>query len=134
MMLMDLDNFKSINDTHGHQTGDFVLKAFAARASSVIGPSDFLARIGGEEFVWLMPNKDKSTAFEEAERLRRFCAEPIILDDGSRINVTVSIGLLVTSPGQDISLEKMLAHADRLLYNAKRNGRNRVEIAGDGKA
>jgi diguanylate cyclase (GGDEF)-like protein len=133
MLLMDIDNFKSINDNYGHQTGDFVLKTFANRARSLVRPSDFLARIGGEEFVWIMSNSNETAALAEAERFRRLCAEPIILDDGGQINVTVSIGLLVTAPGQNTSLEKMLAHADRLLYRAKGNGRDRVELAVYGK-
>lgn len=129
LMVLDLDRFKSINDTHGHQAGDLVLKTFAERTRSVIRSFDILARIGGEEFVLMTPNCTAVEAKNIAERVRELCEAPIALDNGQNVTVTVSIGLLTNEFQTNRNLDRMLAEADRLLYKAKENGRNRVEMA-----
>lgn len=129
LMMLDLDRFKSVNDTYGHQAGDLVLKTFANRARSAIRSYDILARLGGEEFVLMTPNCSPTEAREIAERVRQSCSSPITLDDGQILSVTVSIGLLSKPTRSKMTLEHIMAEADRLLYRAKEKGRNRVEIA-----
>lgn len=125
VMLVDLDHFKQINDTHGHDVGDDVLKEFAARLASNTRPVDFACRMGGEEFVVIMPNTGGDTACLAAERLRRHIAAAPFSAGGFMLDVTVSLGVAQTESGDD-DAEALLKRADEGLYEAKRLGRNRV--------
>ena len=123
VMMLDLDFFKKINDTHGHAAGDDVLRGFADRLRGRLRGIDLAARYGGEEFVVVMPDTDGETAGIVAERLRAFIAEqPFRLEDkGKPLAVTVSIGVS-SSRGADETAESMLERADKALYEAKHAG------------
>ncbi|MDB5619209.1 PleD family two-component system response regulator [Tardiphaga sp.] len=130
LMMLDIDFFKSINDTHGHDCGDDVLREFAVRIRKSIRGIDLACRYGGEEFVIVMPETDITVAGMVAERLRRAIAgEPFAIDKGARhIDVTISIGLsTLETKGEPIA--DVLKRADVALYRAKHDGRNRVVAA-----
>lgn len=126
VILADIDYFKRINDTWGHDAGDEVLKEFSARLASNFRPLDIAARIGGEEFVVVLPGLRGDAACLVAERLRRHVAGAgfAILGGRERITVTVSLGVAVAGAGD--TAEKLLRRADAALYRAKQDGRNRV--------
>ena len=126
ILIFDIDFFKAVNDTHGHAAGDTVLKEFAQRISQNVRGVDLACRMGGEEFVVVMPDTDLAYATMVAERLRQRVGEyPFKVDDGLELNVTVSIGIGVVEEAGDTG-EKVLERADAALYRAKRDGRNRV--------
>jgi two-component system cell cycle response regulator len=127
VMTIDIDHFKRLNDTYGHDVGDSVLRDFAVRLGANTRPSDFACRLGGEEFVVIMPRTSGDIACLAAERLRRsVCASPfIVAGQRSELEVTVSIGVACTGDGED-SVETLLKRADEALYEAKAAGRNRV--------
>jgi len=127
VLVLDIDFFKAVNDTHGHDAGDDVLREFAVRLKKAIRGIDLACRYGGEEFVVVMPDTDMAVATLVAERLRRrIAAEPFAIDHGSgKAEVTISIG--IASLGHsDESAANVLKRADQALYRAKRDGRNRV--------
>jgi two-component system cell cycle response regulator len=127
VMVIDIDYFKSINDSHGHDAGDDVLRDFALRIKRSIRGIDLACRYGGEEFVLVMPETDMAVAAMVAERLRRrIAAEPFAIQDGAgSIAVTISIGLAALRSKED-GAASLLKRADQALYRAKRDGRNRV--------
>ena len=128
--MLDIDHFKKINDTHGHDGGDLALKAVARTLQAHMRTDDVLARFGGEEFVVLAADLDGDTAWAWFDGLRsRIAAMAIELANGTTINATTSIGLCTSSAGQ-MDLHAMLNESDRMLYLAKAGGRNRVEAAG----
>lgn len=126
LMILDIDHFKSVNDTFGHDAGDEVLKRFADRVKTVIRGVDVLCRLGGEEFVIVMPDTGLDVAGRVAERVRETVgAELFPIDKGARhISVTVSIGLAERRNGREA--DALLRRADRALYRAKQSGRNQV--------
>lgn len=130
LMILDIDYFKRINDTHGHDGGDDVLREFAMRLRKSIRGIDLACRYGGEEFVLVMPETDIKVAGMVAERLRRSIAgEPFTVGKGTkRIDVTISIGL-ATLETKGEPIEDVLKRADVALYRAKNEGRNRVIAA-----
>lgn len=126
VMLIDMDFFKLVNDTHGHDTGDSVLREFADRLRRNIRGVDLACRFGGEEFVVLMPDTDWRQAQSVAERVRQAVAEKGFGGSASRpLALTVSVGLALNEAETDTP-EVMLKRADVALYRAKREGRNRV--------
>jgi two-component system cell cycle response regulator len=129
-LILDIDYFKSVNDGHGHDIGDEVLKEFANRISANVRGIDLACRYGGEEFVVVMPDTDMSLAFSIAERLRKSIeTTPIVISRApGKLNITISIGIAATQ-GQNDTAEALLHRADQALYSAKRNGRNRVVTA-----
>lgn len=135
VMTVDIDHFKRCNDTYGHDVGDAVLREFAVRLASNVRPSDFACRLGGEEFVVLMPRTPGDIACLAAERLRRHIASAPFMAAGAPhpIDVTVSIGVACTS-GADDTPDALLKRADEALYEAKRSGRNRVIGRAAGRA
>jgi two-component system cell cycle response regulator len=126
VLILDIDYFKSINDTHGHDAGDDVLQDFAIRIRKSIRGIDLACRYGGEEFVVVMPETDMAVATMVAERLRRrIASEPFPIQKGTRmIEVTISIGIAALGSGDDAAA--VIKRADQALYRAKRDGRNRV--------
>jgi two-component system cell cycle response regulator len=126
VLILDIDYFKSINDTHGHDAGDDVLQDFAIRIRKSIRGIDLACRYGGEEFVVVMPETDMAVATMVAERLRRrIASEPFPIQKGARvIEVTISIGIAALGSGDDAAA--VIKRADQALYRAKRDGRNRV--------
>lgn len=127
LVVLDIDHFKQVNDTYGHQAGDDVLKCFAERLLKNIRGKDLACRFGGEEFVIAMPETDQELAFIVADRIRReISAHPVIAANGSiQIAITVSAGIS-TAAGAHDSIEDMIRRADEALYVAKQNGRNQV--------
>lgn len=127
-LLLDLDFFKTVNDTHGHPAGDVVLRNVAAILQASVRKDDAVGRFGGEEFLILLPNCPAGRAIPIAERIRQQIAEtPMLLPSGQSISITVSLGVAELGAGQAPS--DLLANTDSLLYKAKQNGRNRVEHA-----
>ncbi|TPK92820.1 MULTISPECIES: PleD family two-component system response regulator [unclassified Mesorhizobium] len=127
VMITDLDRFKSINDTHGHDGGDDVLREFARRLRKNVRGIDLACRFGGEEFVVVMPDTDGAVAEKVAERIRAEIAQApfAIGNDGKMIEVTVSVGVSSVLKGTD-SVAALMKRADLALYEAKSAGRNRV--------
>lgn len=129
VILFDLDYFKRINDQHGHDAGDAVLREFAARVAAQIRPTDFACRLGGEEFVVLLPGATLDYAILAAERLRLAIAgEPFLVRAGERVVVTTSAGVAAAETAP-CGPERLLKIADQRLYAAKTAGRNRVAAA-----
>jgi diguanylate cyclase (GGDEF)-like protein/PAS domain S-box-containing protein len=127
--MLDLDYFKAINDSHGHESGDHVLKRFAAICRASLRESDLLARIGGEEFVILFPETTCEKAREVAERIRENVAAATVPSaQGEAIRFTTSIGIAELSES-DKNIDALISRADRVLYEAKRSGRNRTCVA-----
>src|ERR1700694_671306 len=126
VLVLDIDYFKAINDTHGHDAGDEVLREFALRIRKSIRGIDLACRYGGEEFVVIMPETDLAVATMVAERLRRrIASEPFLIQKGARtVEVTISIGIAALGAGDTAA--SVLKRADQALYRAKRDGRNRV--------
>jgi diguanylate cyclase (GGDEF)-like protein len=128
VLLVDLDHFKTINDSFGHALGDRVLRLFAETAGANIAPSDLLGRLGGEEFAIALYDVDRARAKEVAEAIRRSFAEAASEVDGRPVGATCSIGVAVSEKGP-LDMTELLAQADEALYSAKERGRNRCEIA-----
>ncbi len=127
LLLLDLDHFKVINDTHGHLQGDQALRHFVQVAESVIRHEDVLGRLGGEEFAIFLPNSTFAEACSVAERLRTAVARAKTALDKGTVALTVSIGVTACASPQDI--EAALQRADDAMYRAKEQGRNRVAVA-----
>ncbi len=126
LLMTDIDFFKSVNDLHGHDAGDAVLREFAVRVRKNIRGIDLACRFGGEEFVVMMPDTDLSNAYMVAERLRQSIAgEPFLLADGTALKITASVGVSKLEGLQDTP-QSLLKRADQALYSAKHDGRNRV--------
>ncbi|MGB9152039.1 MAG: diguanylate cyclase [Alphaproteobacteria bacterium] len=128
VMMIDIDNFKLINDTYGHATGDTVIQSVVKRSLESLRQSDSLGRIGGEEFAVLLPETAVEATREVAERLRVHIQEKPIIAGPHVITCTVSVGIAQLS-AQDNNIDQLLSRADTALYAAKHNGRNRVELA-----
>jgi len=127
-LFIDLDHFKNINDTHGHQAGDEILKQVAAIFNDTMRTSDVLARYGGEEFVILLANTTSQAAYEIAERLRAIVADnPFPVSPSESLTVTLSIGLSTLGDNNHITTtQHLVSFADQAVYAAKESGRNRV--------
>ena len=122
--LIDIDNFKKLNDSLGHAAGDQALKALAAAVRQQLRPQDHLARFGGEEFVVLLPQTDLDEAEQALTRLQRSLSEALFLHQGREVFVTFSAGVTAWRPGEE--LQPALERADQGLYEAKRTGKNRT--------
>jgi len=125
VIMLDIDYFKSINDTYGHHAGDMVLKAFADTARTALRTSDIFGRLGGEEFAAILPQTGLEEGLEVAERLRAAFAALAVRVDEATIPFTVSLGVTQVR-ATDKDVEELLNRADEALYRAKRMGRNRV--------
>ncbi|WP_062213007.1 diguanylate cyclase [Aureimonas sp. AU12] len=126
ILMADIDHFKSINDTHGHEAGDAVLITFAQRLSEALRKHDIVARWGGEEFLAVLPDVGTGPMAAIAEQLRQVIeAEPFLLPNGKPIRITISIGISEMPPALT-HFEPATRRADGALYDAKRNGRNKV--------
>lgn len=128
LLFLDIDHFKSINDRLGHAGGDEALMKFVAVAQDIIRPTDFLFRVGGEEFCCLLPNTTVEQARQVAERIRRQFETATVNVAGAAVKTTVSLGIASTEAfGYDI--DGLMRQADMAVYAAKRQGRNRVVVA-----
>ena len=128
VMLLDLDNFKSINDRFGHAVGDRVLQLFAEIGNGCMRRADLFGRLGGEEFAALLYDTTREKAMAVAEQIRTSFAETTCEVEGRPVVATVSIGVVISHDAV-LDLSALLAQADHALYRAKDNGRNRIEIA-----
>ncbi len=127
--LLDLDNFKRVNDLHGHQTGDHVLRQVAAALVSCLRPSDVVCRFGGDEFLIILPGAEDIQASIIAERIRRSIADVPIRTREGAVPISVSIGYKVIEHADQAELDDMIADADRALMACKREGRNIIRFA-----
>ncbi len=128
LLLVDVDHFKRVNDSHGHLIGDEVLRALAAELRQQVRESDVVGRFGGEEFTVLLPRTDAAGAYGIAERLRTSAGRLSVAAADARISVTVSIGVAVLGRHGD-DLFELLAAADMALYKAKDAGRDQVRVS-----
>ncbi|WP_299935010.1 GGDEF domain-containing protein [uncultured Nitratireductor sp.] len=124
LMVLDLDHFKQVNDTHGHDVGDDVLREVARCLKDLTRYHDVVARMGGEEFAVVAPNMNNESLVKLAERIRRAVSQLLIEASNVNIRVTISVGLSIWD-GRE-SAEEFYRRADKMLYEAKRLGRNRV--------
>jgi diguanylate cyclase (GGDEF)-like protein len=130
LLLLDVDFFKQFNDNHGHLVGDQVLKNIVSTLKPTVRQNDSIGRYGGEEFVILLSDVDKSIALKVAERARKKFEENGVDVNGQNLALTISVGVAIY-PVHGNSWDELIAEADRALYEAKRNGRNQVVYAGD---
>jgi len=128
VLMLDIDHFKQVNDTHGHSAGDDVLKAVATSIKNQLRNVDMVFRYGGEEFLILLSNTSREAAAMVGERLRFAVQKQEYLTDDHKIVLTVSLGCSTLLPGE--SADSLLRRADSALYVAKREGRNRLTMAG----
>lgn len=130
ILMLDVDHFKSVNDTHGHPVGDAVLRSLGKLLTLCLRETDTPGRMGGEEFAVLIPGTDATGAARIAETLRNAVALENIQDGSVELQVTVSIGVVsVQNPAKDLALDTLMRTADQALYTAKQTGRNRVVMA-----
>lgn len=128
VMLLDVDRFKNINDTYGHQAGDVVLQCVAQECQSNVRNTDIFARYGGEEFICLLPEQNEKGALEFAERIRQIIEQTEVKMEAQAIRTTASFGLAVFQKQAGLTLEQFIAQADEALYQSKSKGRNRVTV------
>jgi diguanylate cyclase (GGDEF)-like protein len=127
VILADLDHFKRVNDTYGHQAGDEVLSSVSSRIMAALRPYDLAGRYGGEELIIVLEGVDRRGAVQCAERLRDVIArDPVDVADGEVV-VTCSFGVFASDDAKSVTADDLVRYADTALYAAKRNGRNRVE-------
>lgn len=132
VMLLDIDHFKNINDTHGHDCGDNVLSAFASRVQEVVGEQGIVARMGGEEFAVVMPDASEGKGYRLAEAIREEIEQMELTWGSDTLTLTVSIGLShgeAARRGIVDSFDRLLTEADHYLYQSKKTGRNRTSAA-----
>ncbi|HSG93108.1 MAG TPA: GGDEF domain-containing protein, partial [Methylotenera sp.] len=127
VMMLDIDNFKTINDNFGHQAGDDYLKAFVSSLKTAVRESDLVSRLGGEEFCVILSNLNQDKVLQIAERMCSLIQALSISSNCKKITTTVSIGISEIDIG-DQSKKEVLARADAALYEAKREGKNRYKL------
>ena len=127
-VMIDIDNFKRINDRIGHLAGDEALTEVTRRVASTLRTADILGRIGGEEFLIILYPADEQTAIEVMERARRTCESRPVVIDTRELEVTISLGAAVVNDFEDVEFTVILKTADHALYRAKNGGRNRSEV------
>jgi diguanylate cyclase (GGDEF)-like protein len=125
LLMFDIDHFKSVNDTYGHDVGDEVIKAIADVLQKHKRTSDIVGRLGGEEFALVLPEATLDSAVAAGERLRKLVADTVIASGGTRIPVTISVGASLCGAAM-AGIDELIKTADLALYEAKRSGRNRV--------
>lgn len=130
LIIMDIDHFKSVNDSYGHQAGDLILQELAAIITKSCRLYDFIGRYGGEEFIVCLPGTDKVNAVVTAERMRAAVEnmKKYIPDRDVVVKITASFGVASFQPGEDTNIDKLINKADDALYRAKGEGRNRVIV------
>ena len=132
LIMLDIDHFKKVNDTHGHAAGDEVLKALAACITGTLRTSDIFARYGGEEFIILLPETTIENGYLVAERIREKVAALMVpVSESENIHFTISLGVVESTYSSDIN--ELTKYADAALYASKENGRNKTTVYGDGE-
>jgi diguanylate cyclase (GGDEF)-like protein len=130
VIMVDLDNFKRVNDTYGHLAGDTALREAARRMQACVRAYDYVGRYGGEEFLIVLPGSSGVNAVQLAGRLRHAIAAEPVRAGHLTIPITASFGITATEGGEDPTAEALIRLADEALYRAKESGRNRVEAGG----
>jgi diguanylate cyclase (GGDEF)-like protein len=130
-LMVDLDHFKELNDTHGHPFGDEALKQVVGRVQKLIRKVDILARYGGEEFVLILPGTSLADARSLAERIRLAVQQAPVVQDGTSAPLTCSVGACPFPTDKIRDMEDLIVHLDAAMYHAKRGGRNRVYALGE---
>jgi diguanylate cyclase (GGDEF)-like protein len=125
LLMLDIDHFKKVNDTHGHEAGDMALQQIAAALKSSLRETDILGRMGGEEFAVLLPNTLAKDAGVLAERIRQSVENLLFLVPGASLTITISIGVAMIADEMS-DMDDMLRNADAAMYKAKHRGGNRV--------
>lgn len=128
LILLDVDDFKVVNDTHGHAAGDMVLQVLATSIRSWIGSEDVIARWGGEEFVVLLSGMESEQALTIAERIRLSISMETIVANACEQKITISAGLVTQYPRSHANLDLLISNADAAMYSAKTQGKNRVMV------
>ena len=128
IIIFDIDNFKSVNDNYGHLCGDAVLREISSTCQSILRQCDVFARFGGEEFILLLPETDSASVLKVTNRLCQLVANHVVEYKDAQIQVTISAGVTTFDPATD-TLDNLLNRADQALYQAKRLGKNRLEVA-----
>lgn len=128
ILYMDVDNFKSINDTYGHTTGDMVLKSLGKVLKNNKRDSDLVGRIGGEEFAYALSDIDLEGSMFFAEKIRKLVENDLFNNNGVYIKYTMSIGISIYDEENNVNLDKLISQADRALYEAKADGKNCVKV------
>ena len=126
LLFVDIDHFKNINDTYGHNVGDDILRMTAKTLANGLRPADQPCRWGGEEFLLMLPNVSRETLAAIAERLRILVERSWLDHEGKNISVTISLGGTISAPGDDV--ESVVQRADQQLYHSKQSGRNQVTL------
>ena len=126
--VIDLDHFKKVNDTYGHPAGDLVLQSLARRVTSVLRTGDTVGRMGGEEFLVVLPGCKGEEMLQVLERMRTLVAAVPVATDKGDISFTLSCGAVLVQPAKGVTAEDAISIADEAVYRAKQNGRNRVEL------
>lgn len=129
VIMADIDNFKQVNDTHGHLAGDMILRTVAAKMNSLTRSYDFIGRYGGEEFLVVLPDCNLTYAAAFAERLRLAVSTDSIDMAAGSVAVTISFGVAASDTDRKKDVDPLVKAADDALYQAKKYGRNRVEVA-----
>jgi diguanylate cyclase (GGDEF)-like protein len=130
--MFDIDDFKKINDTYGHQIGDEILRSIARVVKNKMRAADIVARYGGEEFCVILPETGKEDAIKAAERMRRAIEDNQIVTERVKLKVTVSLGVS-TYPEDAVDMHSLIREADKALYAAKAAGKNRAVACGQGR-
>ncbi|MBS4030391.1 MAG: diguanylate cyclase [Clostridiales bacterium] len=128
-IMVDIDFFKKVNDTYGHQTGDFVLKKLSNLLTKSVRQGDVVGRYGGEEFGIVFANSSKEDAIRACERIRKRVENYVFNVSETDIRITVSLGVCYKEPNTTMTCQEMIQYADKALYTAKRNGRNQFVVA-----
>jgi diguanylate cyclase (GGDEF)-like protein len=126
IILFDIDHFKAINDTYGHQVGDLVLQSLATCCKQPLRDRDLIARYGGEEFIILLPDTDSTQACRIGEDLLSTLSREPVVSNGKRVQITVSLGIASVDFNSETSIDQLVEQADQALYKAKQGGRNQV--------
>jgi diguanylate cyclase (GGDEF)-like protein len=125
LLLFDVDHFKHINDTYGHAIGDLCLKEIINRIRTILRESDFLARVGGEEFVVILPATGEAQAVDVAEKVRKAVEKTEFIHDQDTLPITISVGVTAVQ-STDHAPNTLFSRVDKAMYEAKNSGRNRV--------
>lgn len=131
LAMVDIDHFKSVNDTHGHQGGDIVLQSFAETLTKTLRPYDIVCRYGGEEFLLIAEMDSVDKAEQLFERVRKAVSDKVIELPSIKLSITASFGVHLVEPRMDMDIKKLINKADQALYQAKAAGRNKVVVTAD---
>ena len=125
-IMVDIDHFKAVNDSYGHQAGDHALKQTAICIRQIIRLEDILGRYGGEEFLLILPNSDEKNSLSVAKKIQKAMEKLVVEYNGTKIDLRLSLGVADNKTGLPSSVDELILNADKALYSAKRNGRNQA--------